>query len=73
MATDAPTAQASENQETQEEAPEDTTPRARDLRAGWATVDKTVFGLSFGIIMLITVLGMVFTGIVGSAASEPLR
>jgi choline/carnitine/betaine transport len=35
-------------------------------------VDKTVFGLSFGFIMLITVLGMVFTGTVSSVAGSAL-
>jgi choline/carnitine/betaine transport len=48
------------------------TPKARDLKGGWATVDKTVFLASFGVILAITVLGMVFTGTVGSIAGAAL-
>jgi choline/carnitine/betaine transport len=47
-------------------------PRARDVRGGWATVDKTVFGVSFGVILLLTVLGMVFTETVGKISGTAL-
>ncbi|HET7325810.1 MAG TPA: BCCT family transporter [Nocardioidaceae bacterium] len=50
----------------------DATPPASDVKGGWATVDKTVFGFAFGIIALITVLGMVFTDTVASVADTAL-
>ncbi|MGO4690641.1 BCCT family transporter [Glaciibacter sp. 2TAF33] len=39
---------------------------------GWATVDKTVFGVSAGIILVVCVLGVVFTKPVGDAAASAL-
>jgi choline/carnitine/betaine transport len=39
---------------------------------GWATVDKTVFGVSAGIILVVCVLGVVFTQQVGDAAASAL-
>jgi choline/carnitine/betaine transport len=41
-------------------------------RTGWATVDKTVFGVSAGIIVVICLLGVLFTEAVGDAASSAL-
>ncbi|TFB99803.1 BCCT family transporter [Cryobacterium adonitolivorans] len=41
-------------------------------RAGWATVDKTVFGVSAGIIVLVCLLGVLFTQAVGDAAASAL-
>jgi choline/carnitine/betaine transport len=41
-------------------------------RTGWATVDKTVFGVAAGIIVVVCVLGVVFTEPVGDAASTAL-
>jgi len=44
----------------------------RDFKAGLASVDKTVFFWAFGVILAITVLGIVFTKTVGSIASSVL-
>ncbi|MCU1444817.1 BCCT family transporter [Cryobacterium sp.] len=41
-------------------------------RAGWATVDKTVFGVSAGIILVVCLLGVFFTDAVGAGASAAL-
>ena len=46
--------------------------RSRDVKRGLASIDKTVFGWSFGVIVAIIVLGMVFTKTVGSIAGEVL-
>ena len=35
-------------------------PSMRDVRAGWATIDKTVFGWSFGIIAFVCIVGGIF-------------
>ena len=43
------------------------------VRAGWASVDKTVFGVSAGIILVICVLGVVFTQAVSDAGAVALR
>ncbi|HET7415934.1 MAG TPA: BCCT family transporter [Arthrobacter sp.] len=39
---------------------------------GWGSVDKVVFGVSFGIITVICILGVTFTTEVGEAASQAL-
>jgi len=39
---------------------------------GWATVDKTVFGVSAGIIVVVCLAGVLFTDAVGGAASSAL-
>ena len=44
----------------------------RDVKRGLASIDKTVFGWSFGVITLVVVLGMVFTSTVGTVAGEVL-
>jgi choline/carnitine/betaine transport len=41
-------------------------------RTGWATVDKTVFGVSAGIILVVCLLGVLFTEAVGDAAAAAL-
>ncbi|SFN89769.1 BCCT family transporter [Mycetocola miduiensis] len=41
-------------------------------RTGWATVDKTVFGVSAGIIVVVCLLGVLFTEAVGDAAASAL-
>ncbi|MEC5184863.1 choline/carnitine/betaine transport [Cryobacterium sp. MP_3.1] len=41
-------------------------------RTGWATVDKTVFGVSAGIIVVVCLLGVLFTQAVGDAAASAL-
>jgi len=42
------------------------------FRDGWSTVDKTVFGVAAGIIVVICLLGVIFTDAVGAAASGAL-
>ncbi|MGH3368082.1 MAG: BCCT family transporter, partial [Nocardioidaceae bacterium] len=37
-------------------------PASRDFAGGWATVDKTVFGWAFGVILALTVVGMAWPG-----------
>jgi choline/carnitine/betaine transport len=39
---------------------------------GWATVDKTVFGVAGGIIVAVCIVGVVFTDAVGAAAGAAL-
>jgi choline/carnitine/betaine transport len=41
-------------------------------RTGWATVDKTVFGVAAGIIVVVCLAGVLFTEPVGDAASTAL-
>jgi choline/carnitine/betaine transport len=41
-------------------------------RTGWATVDKTVFSVSAGIILVVCLLGVLFTEAVGDAAAAAL-
>ncbi|WP_022887092.1 BCCT family transporter [Glaciibacter superstes] len=41
-------------------------------RQGWATVDKTVFGVSAGIILVICLLGVFFTEAIGGVAASAL-
>ncbi|MGH3505261.1 MAG: BCCT family transporter, partial [Nocardioidaceae bacterium] len=47
-------------------------PKATDFAGGWATLDKTVFGVAFGIIVVICVLGVVFTGHVSDYSGTAL-
>ncbi|MGH3424395.1 MAG: BCCT family transporter [Nocardioidaceae bacterium] len=47
-------------------------PKPRDFKGGWATMDKTVFGWAFGIILVVCILGMAFTGPVNDAVSAAL-
>ncbi len=47
-------------------------PKVTDLRGGWASMDKVVFGCAFGVIVAICVLGVVFTDQVGSISSSAL-
>jgi choline/carnitine/betaine transport len=47
-------------------------PLADPPQRGWATVDKTVFGVSFGIIVVVCLLGVLFTTAMGDAAAAAL-
>ncbi|MFB0833158.1 BCCT family transporter [Arthrobacter halodurans] len=47
-------------------------PSADPPARGWATVDRTVFGVSFGIIVLVCVAGVLYTEPVGDAAAAAL-
>ncbi|MGH3367123.1 MAG: BCCT family transporter [Nocardioidaceae bacterium] len=46
--------------------------RSHDVKGGWATVDKTVFFASFGIILALTIVGMVWPTKVGALATTAL-
>ncbi|MGH3354695.1 MAG: BCCT family transporter, partial [Nocardioidaceae bacterium] len=48
------------------------TPRASDFKGGWATVDKTVFYAAFGVILLLTIVGMVLPDKVYAISSAAL-
>jgi choline/carnitine/betaine transport len=47
-------------------------PSSEPAPTGWATVDKTVFGVSAAIILLVCLAGVFFTEAVGAAASTAL-
>ena len=54
--------------------PPDAAPETdREAGRGWATVDKTVFGISFGIIVAVCVLGVLFTEAIANAAGAALQ
>jgi len=74
MASDTPIADEQLHDLPNELPPEEKQPRirSRDVKSGLASIDKTVFGWSFGIIVLIVVLGMVFTKTVGTIAGDVL-
>ncbi|MDQ4007024.1 MAG: BCCT family transporter [Actinomycetota bacterium] len=46
--------------------------RSHDVKGGWATVDKSVFFASFGIILALTIVGMVWPTKVGAIATTAL-
>ncbi|MGJ9402554.1 BCCT family transporter [Arthrobacter sp. KK5.5] len=52
--------------------PSEEIPSADPPERGWATVDKTVFGVSFGIIVAVCLLGVFFTEGIGEAVSAAL-
>jgi choline/carnitine/betaine transport len=54
------------------EAEASPTPPNKDVKAGWATIDKKVFAFAVGIIMLICVVGMAFTKTVATVSSTAL-
>ena len=74
MASDPSTADEQLHDLPRELPPDETEERIppRDFKAGLASVDKTVFFWAFGVILAITVLGIVFTKTVGSIASSVL-
>ncbi|HET7306160.1 MAG TPA: BCCT family transporter [Segeticoccus sp.] len=47
-------------------------PAARDIRGGWETMDKTVFGWAFGIILAVCIAGVTITDQVGEWSNAAL-
>ncbi|RNE64160.1 BCCT family transporter [Cryobacterium tepidiphilum] len=68
MTIDRPT----EPTETEPTAAETGAAENMSFKDGWSTVDKTVFGVAAGIIIVICVLGVVFTDAVGTSATAAL-
>lgn len=63
---------STQSKESAVSAPPDDEEEITSVKAGWATVDKTVFGVSFGIIAALCIGGAVFTTPMGDAASAAL-
>lgn len=63
---------STQSNETVVSAPPDAEEEITSFKTGWATVDKTVFGVAFGIIAALCIFGAVFTTPFGDGAAAAL-